>query len=189
MRFKRAKIGQLLCCLLSVVALGIELSTTRLSAEYGQPALDYLVKVGHLGVEPRVSCSQSRRASICTCTRSISDPDHLTAVPGSRTQPPRIERPMTSPEVERAVLSTFAERKVGREALESSSAALQTAAIPSQLPAQVVSIWTRKNPMPFLRHRVWLSPWFRPSVTSANVARAAYSPVGWRNYLCLFVRI
>ena len=44
---------------------------------------------------------------------------------------------MTSPEVERAVLSTFAERKVGREALESSSAALQAAAIPSQLPAQV----------------------------------------------------
>ena len=56
---------------------------------------------------------------------------------------------MTSPEVERAVLSKFAKRKVGREALESSSAALQTAAIPSQLPALVVSIWTRKNPMPF----------------------------------------
>jgi len=30
---------------------------------------------------------------------------------------------------------------------------------------------------------------FRPSVTSANVARAAYSPVDRRHYLCLFVRI
>ena len=26
-------------------------------------------QVGHLGVEPRSSCSQSRRAPICTCTR------------------------------------------------------------------------------------------------------------------------
>ena len=63
------------------------------------------------------SCSQSRRARAptrsvgrCSCTRTISDPDHLTAVPGSRTQPPRLERPMTSPEVERAALSTFTER-------------------------------------------------------------------------------
>ena len=29
------------------------------------------VKVGHLGVEPRPSCSQSRRASICTCIRFV----------------------------------------------------------------------------------------------------------------------
>ena len=29
-----------------MVALGIELSATRLSAEYGQPALDYLSKSG-----------------------------------------------------------------------------------------------------------------------------------------------
>ena len=44
---------------------------------------------------------------------------------------------MTSPEVERAVLCAYAEREVGREALESSSAVLQTAARPSQLPAQI----------------------------------------------------
>ena len=44
---------------------------------------------------------------------------------------------MTSPEVERAVLCAYAEREVGREALESSSAVLQTAARPSQLPAHV----------------------------------------------------
>ena len=55
-----------------VVALGIELSATRLSAVSGQPALDYPVvsiQVGHLRVELRTSCSQSRRASICTCIR------------------------------------------------------------------------------------------------------------------------
>ena len=55
----------------SVVALGIELSATRLSAGYGQPALDYLIKVGHPGVEPRPSCSQNRCASICTSTRNF----------------------------------------------------------------------------------------------------------------------
>ena len=66
---------------------------------------------------------------------------------GSRTQPARLEKPMTSPEVERAVLCAYAERQVGREALESSSAVLQTAARPSQLPAHVV-VRARKNPMP-----------------------------------------
>ena len=87
------------------------------------------------------------------------------------------------------MLCALVERKVGREALESSYAVLQTAAIPSQLPAQVVSMWARKNPMSFV------TPGFddlkknRSSVTSANMARAAYSPVDRRNYLCLFVRI
>ncbi len=66
---------------------------------------------------------------------------------GSRTQPARLERPMTSPEVERAVLCAYSERQVGREALESSSAVLQTAARPSQLPAHVV-VRARKDPMP-----------------------------------------
>ena len=47
---------------------------------------------------------------------------------GSRTQPARLERPMTSPEVERAVLCAHCERGVGREVLEPSSAVLQTAA-------------------------------------------------------------
>lgn len=42
MRFKRtACIVVLLFVSRSVVVLGIELSATRLSAEYGQPALDY----------------------------------------------------------------------------------------------------------------------------------------------------
>lgn len=88
-----------------VVALRIELSAARLSAELGQPALDYLEiqkqsvikssgianrtrvawlmrprvetnttsrriwEIGYLGVEPKTSCSQSRRAPICTSTR------------------------------------------------------------------------------------------------------------------------
>ena len=53
-----------------VVALRIELSATRLSAVSGQPALDYrFIQVGHLGVQPKPSCSQSRRASICTSAR------------------------------------------------------------------------------------------------------------------------
>jgi hypothetical protein len=73
--------------------------------------------------------------------------------------------------------------------LESSSTVLQTAAIQSQLPAQVVSMRARKNPMSLV------TPGFddpkknRSSVTNANAARAAYSPVDWRNYLRLFVRI
>ena len=46
----------------------------------------------------------------------------------SRTQPARLERPMTSPEVQRAVLCAHCERGVGREVLEPSSAVLQTAA-------------------------------------------------------------
>ena len=54
---------------LQVVALGIELSAAVLSGPLGQPALDYRSQVGHLGVEPRASCSQSRRASNCTSAR------------------------------------------------------------------------------------------------------------------------
>ena len=172
-----------------MVVLGIELSAAALSEPLGQSALDYRFQVGHLGVEPRSSWSQTRRASICTCTRSISDPC------GSRTQPPRCERPMTSPEVERAMSCALRERKwAGR----CSNPRLRffrppptnAASVPaSQLPARVVSMWARKNPMSFV------TPGFddpkknRSSVTSANVARAAYSPVDWRCYLCFFVRI
>jgi hypothetical protein len=101
--------------------------------------------VGHLGVEPRPSCSQSRRAPICTSARwsvrtagfepgapprsggppgprpgaitrlhhvlIVSNPDHPAGGARSRTQPARPERPMTSPEVERAVLRAYRQRK------------------------------------------------------------------------------
>ena len=51
MRFNRCicVIVVLLFISCSVVVLGIELSTTRLSAEYGQPALDYRFKSGTSG--------------------------------------------------------------------------------------------------------------------------------------------
>ena len=88
------------------------------------------------------------------------------------------------------MLCALDERKVGREVLEPSSTALQTVAIPSQLPAQVVSMRARKNPVSL----ALVTPGFgnpvetQSSVTNANTARA-YSPVDWRNYLCLLVRI
>ena len=54
---------------------------------------------------------------------------------GIRTQPLQLERLTTSPEVERAVLLCARTLSaVGREALESSSAAFQATAKPSQLP-------------------------------------------------------
>ena len=52
---------------------------------------------------------------------------------------------MTSPEVERAVLCTYAERGVDQGALESPSPGLQPGAMPSQLPVHLV-VWARKKP-------------------------------------------
>ena len=154
LRFKRRAciVVVLLFEFRSVVVLGIELSTTRLSAEYGRPALDYhssralrsrtetllLPKQAcyhlHLypnqvrtaGFEPAIFWPPARRDNQAS---PRSDRVVLSSSPcGSRTQPARLERPMTSPEVERALLCAYAEREVGREALESSSAVLQTAA-------------------------------------------------------------
>ena len=123
----------------SVVALRIELSATRLSAGFGQPALDYrsrFISVGMAGIEPTRSCSQGTWACRYPTSRcfvfSFSDPC------GIRTQPLQLERLTTSPEVERAVV--FCQRArlsaVGREALESSSPGFQPSAIPSQLPTR-----------------------------------------------------
>ncbi len=191
MRFKRAAcivVGLLVSC--SVVALRIELSATRLSAEYGQPALDYRWsraprsrtrpkrsrKQKHCLLLPKRACFHLQLCPISYVVRSvrtagfepaISRPPttrdnqvsprsdrvvHSSSPCGSRTQPNRLERPMTSPEVERAMLCALVERKVGREVLEPSSAVLQTAAdqrfasVPaSQLPAQLV-VRARKKP-------------------------------------------
>ena len=55
-----------------VVALGIELSAIRLSAGFGQPALDYrfaFLQVGKVGLEPTISCSQNTRAGRCPTSR------------------------------------------------------------------------------------------------------------------------
>ena len=114
------------CC--SVVDLRIELSATRLSAEYGQPALDYhLVKSGTSGSNrdppaPKAGVLPSAPLpeSLCQWTSRESNPVTLSAnqssVPtdkpirfvsdscGIRTLPSWLERPVTSPEVERAVV-------------------------------------------------------------------------------------
>ena len=157
------------CSFLPVVTLRVELSTTRLSAVSGQPALGYrdcqrrcrssrdgrtrtcdLVLPRHAGwplpytpsssvrtagLEPAISCTPSRRDSQ---TSLRSDFQQLV-----RESNPlrRLERAASCPVDERAVFGAHAERQVGREVLESSSPALQTGALPSQLPAQI------KNPM------------------------------------------
>ena len=115
---------------------------------------------------------------------------------GIRTQPLQLERLTTSPEVERAVLICARTLSaVGREALESSSAAFQATAKPSQLPTQSFVAGfppsaDKKSPMS-LRHRAFISRQtvFRPSVTSAKdaagyfVGTAAYPHWG-RTRLC-----
>jgi hypothetical protein len=94
-----------------VVALRIELSAAALSGLLGQPALDY------------------RLAS------ALSSPY------GNRTHLSALKGQYPSPIDERAVVScvcAHAERKVGREALESSIPDLQSGALPSKLPAQIL---------------------------------------------------
>ena len=112
---------------LKVVALRIERSATRLSAAYGQPALDYhsQTSVGRLGVEAPAF--------------NLLAPAPKAGVLPSAPRPDFGIFPFR-------LLASFnngshPERKVGWEALESSSAVLQTAARPSQLPAQL--FWAR----------------------------------------------
>ena len=95
---------------LAVVALRIELSALFLSERDEQPALDdrSVIQVGYLGVEPKSSCSQSRRAAICTSTRCVPLP----------------------------LLYVRTSYAVDWEALESSSSGLQPDAKPSQLPVR-----------------------------------------------------
>ena len=100
----------------------------------------------------------------------------------------------------KAVLSHRTPKKgsVGREVLEPSSAALQAAATPSQLPAHVavfvipISHRAIKKPGAVLRHRVFWSPGgtaqeFR-GVTSAGDPRDDSLPAA-RNYLRVLDRI
>ena len=149
------------CSSCSVVALRVELSTTRLSAVFGQPALDYLVPTSSSiqsgwqdsnlrlrapkarGFAATLHPVESERATNPAWGRSVPEPPiswpptrrdtqaslrSVTSSPcGSRTQPARLERPMTSPEVERAVFGAHAERQVGRAVLESASPGFQPA--------------------------------------------------------------
>lgn len=68
--------------------------------------------------------------------RSPTSRDVFSDPCGIRTQPALLEKQLTSPEVERAMLCAHRVRRVGQEALESSSADFQSAAKPSQLPTQ-----------------------------------------------------
>ena len=87
--------------------------------------------VGHPGVEPGTSCSQSRRATICTSAR-------VSPVRTAGFEPAISRSPTWRDTRLRHVLSSTARTliAVGREVLESSSPALQTGATPSQLPTQ-----------------------------------------------------
>ena len=155
-----------------MVALRVELSTTRLSAVSGQPALDYRfsraprsrtetlllpkqacyhlhlcpidISVRTAGFEPAISWSPTWRDNQVS---PRSDRVHVVSSPyGNRTHLAALKGRYPAPIDERAMLCALAERKVGREVLEPSSAVLQTAAIPSQLPAQIV-VRASKNPV------------------------------------------
>ena len=137
MRFKRRRCN-IVCSFVSVpvVALRIELSTTRLSAVSGPPALDYhLVKSGTSGSNrdppaPKAGVLPSAPLpeSLCQWTCRELNPEALSANQsadpsasplffsdpcGIRTRPRWLERPVTSPEVERAVASCPTKSPVG----------------------------------------------------------------------------
>jgi hypothetical protein len=60
------------------------------------------IPVGRFGVEPKSSCSQSRRASICTSARSFSS--HCSSPYGNRTHLSALKGQYPSPIDERAVV-------------------------------------------------------------------------------------
>ena len=124
-------------CFHSVVALRIELSAARLSAEHGQPALDDLF------VESGTSGSNRKPpAPKAGVLPSAPLPDVFCQQPVWESNPSlRLERAVSCADrrTGRAVLlcaHTF--HAVDWEALESSSPALQAGARPSQLPVRVV---------------------------------------------------
>ena len=135
-----------------VVALRIELSTTRLSAVSGPPALDYRFQSGtpesnrprrmpqtantapapEAGVLPSAPlpvCLQSERPALNRGHRPARMPVGRSWSPGPQAGTPRDARL-------RHVLSPTARTTiaVGREVLESSSPGFQPGATPSQLP-------------------------------------------------------
>lgn len=125
---------------------------------------------------PRQACSQLHLCPIVSS--SYGNRTHLSALKG------RYPLPID----ERAVLCAYVERKVGGEALESSSAVFQTAARPSQLPAQAFVVGIQKKARCLL-----VTPGLGESlreltrVTSAEDAQGTYSPADRRNDLGNFV--
>ena len=162
------------CSWVSVVALRVELSTTRLSAVSGQPALDYRmptslsVKSGwqesnllarapkargpplpHIpsfpvrtgGLEPPISWPPARRDTQASLRSVSSSPygnrTRLSALKGRYPQTDRRTSRLSAPpstQTNTWLAHTF--HAVDWEVLESSSAAFQAAARPSQLPVQ-----------------------------------------------------
>ena len=106
---------------------------SALSEQRPEPLNHRAASVGMAGLEPTIPCSQGTWGAaplhpeiVCQSERSDLNrrspgprPGAITRLRyvlivsspcGSRTQPARLERPMTSPEVERAVLCAYAER-------------------------------------------------------------------------------
>jgi hypothetical protein len=166
------------CSSFPVVALRVELSTTRLSAVSGQtgprlPRANVVVaSVGMAGLEPASPCSQStwvrryptsRQSERADLNRRSPDPPPASQVPGRDNQASlpsvlqwpvresnpssRLEGPESltdrrtghcrrAPSTQKTTGLARRFHAVGREVLESSSAAFQAAATPSQLPTQ-----------------------------------------------------
>ena len=146
-----------------LVALRIELSAIRLSAGYG-PTSPRLPSSVHL--LPHDSSTRQwkgsqlgRRTYSATVVPSVIGASKVTHQPcsaialhclgssyGSRTHLSALKERYPEPIDERAVFCVrFLIRAVGREALESSSAVLQTAAKPSQLPTRGESLPPQKK--------------------------------------------
>ncbi len=163
-RFNRrvSDIVQFLLFGVAVVALRAELSTTWLSAMFGQPALDcQSPQIGKVGLEPTLSCSQNTRACRCPTSRqsvrtagfepAISWPPAtrdarlryvLFEHPVGESNPiPTGIRSPSAVSAGRGVSCAHSEREVGLTVLEPVSPGLQPGALPSKLPAQ------QKNPM------------------------------------------
>ena len=176
-RFNRRAYNMFVSCrfmVFLVVALRIELSTTRVSAVSGPPALDYLaiVQVGKVGLEPTISCSQN------TLTLPLPYIPFLQSERPDLNRRSRGPRPRAIPHLRYVLVdaSAHAERKVDQGAIESPSPGFQPGAIPSQLPVRS-RFGVRKKPVVVCD--TGLERFFRadrPGVTSANAARARYSP-------------
>jgi hypothetical protein len=136
-----------------VVALGIELSVVTLSGSPGLPVLDYRF-VFYLGCRPMLSAGLEAREHTRLPTTGAHGRQPLSSPYGNRTHLSALKGQYPSPIDERAVVVIWSvlfcpwfsascsnvcahrERKVGREALESSLPDLQSGALPSKLPAQ-----------------------------------------------------
>ena len=93
-------------------------------------------QVGMVGLEPTISCSQNTWACRCPTSRFPIATFCFEHPVGESNPCLRIESPPSWATRRTGHVVRVRRAQVGRGALESPSAALQTAAIPSQLPAQ-----------------------------------------------------